>query len=154
MAAWARQFVSQKKKRWVNAEENIDLDLSYITDRIIAMGFPSEGAAGLYRNPMPMVLKFMKLQHGLDNVKVYNLCSERAYATGAFPHALRVPFDDHNPAADAADAVGATTALAHFAASRTEDGKGVTIPSQIRWVHYWDLRTGAYRRPAPAIVEI
>ena len=40
MAAWARQFVSQKKKRWVNAEENIDLDLSYITDRIIAMGFP------------------------------------------------------------------------------------------------------------------
>ena len=200
MAAWARQFVSQKKKRWVNAEENIDLDLSYITDRIIAMGFPSEGAAGLYRNPMPMVLKFMKLQHGLDNVKVYNLCSERAYATGAFPHALRVPFDDHNPCAfeqlapfcddldrwlgghpkrvaaihckagkgrtglvcaaylarlalrpsagvDAPDGVvGATTALARFAASRTEDGKGVTIPSQIRWVHYWEryLRTGAY----------
>ena len=46
MAAWARQFVSQKKKRWVNAEENIDLDLSYITDRIIAMGFPASDFEG------------------------------------------------------------------------------------------------------------
>ncbi|KAH8050711.1 phosphatase [Aureococcus anophagefferens] len=168
MAAWARQFVSQKKKRWVNAEENIDLDLSYITDRIIAMGFPSEGAAGLYRNPMPMVLKFMKLQHGLDNVKLAPFCDDLDRWLGGHPKRVAAIHCKAGkgrtglvcaaylarlalrPSAgvDAPDGVvGATTALAHFAASRTEDGKGVTIPSQIRWVHYWEryLRTGAYR---------
>lgn len=205
MATIVRQFVSKNKKRYVDKEEEIDLDLSYVTDRIIAMGFPSEGMEANYRNPLPMVLKFMKLRHGLEHVKVYNLCSERSYATPAFPHALGIPFDDHNPCAfeqiapfcadvdawlssDARNVVaihckagkgrtglmcaaylthlalrdgnsgagnpppppqsvdGASSALAWFAATRTEDGKGVTIPSQLRYAYYWDryLRDGAY----------
>ena len=39
-SAFFRGKVSKKKKRF--KEDGFDLDLSYITDRIIAMGFPSE----------------------------------------------------------------------------------------------------------------
>lgn len=38
-----RSIVSKKKKRFISADEGFDLDLSYITPRIIAMGFPSSG---------------------------------------------------------------------------------------------------------------
>jgi hypothetical protein len=38
-----RAMVSKKKKRFVDVALGVDLDLSYINDRIIAMGFPSEG---------------------------------------------------------------------------------------------------------------
>lgn len=40
--ALLRSLVSKKKKRFT--EDGFDLDLSYITPRVIAMGFPSTGA--------------------------------------------------------------------------------------------------------------
>ena len=43
-----REMVSGKKRRFQNEQYN--LDLSYITPRIIAMSLPSTGLAKVYRN--------------------------------------------------------------------------------------------------------
>lgn len=172
-------MVSKKKKRFT--EDGFDLDLSYVTPRIIAMGFPSSGVEGMYRNPLPEVQRFFKKRHD-KHYKIYNLCSERSYdLEGLFDHVEVFPFDDHNPCAiklierfcanadaylaqDPANVVAihckagkgrtgtlvaayllhsgicssAEEALSMFSKMRTHNNKGVTIPSQIRYVHYYE----------------
>eukprot|EP00964_Phaeocystis_antarctica_P140939 scaffold105867_cov60-Phaeocystis_antarctica.AAC.4 len=44
-----KRLVSKKKLRFT--KDGFDLDLSYITPRLIAMGYPSTGAESFYRNP-------------------------------------------------------------------------------------------------------
>jgi phosphatidylinositol-3,4,5-trisphosphate 3-phosphatase and dual-specificity protein phosphatase PTEN len=61
MAGFVRSVVSKKKKRFV--EDGFDLDLTYITPNIIAMGFPSSGVEGIYRNPLPEVQRFFAKRH-------------------------------------------------------------------------------------------
>ena len=71
-----RSLVSLNKKRF--QDEKYDLDLSCmlrhyliedfdkfidITDRIIAMGFPSENMEGMYRNNMKKVQSFLEEKH-------------------------------------------------------------------------------------------
>ena len=177
-----RALVSQRKERY--KEQNFDLDFTYITPRIIAMGFPSSGTEAYYRNPMDQVENLLEHNHA-GHYKVYNLCSERQYDR---PERFReshatFAFDDHHPpmpfslmtafVADANDFLdanpknvivvhckagkgrtgtmiaalflsqkdsGFTTAAAalqEFARVRTSDGKGVTIPSQKRYVAYY-----------------
>lgn len=70
----ARKLVSGKKRRFERAGWN--LDLTYITNRIIACGFPATGAAGLYRNKRADLLDFFEAHHA-DMLKVYNLCAEQ-----------------------------------------------------------------------------
>jgi phosphatidylinositol-3,4,5-trisphosphate 3-phosphatase/dual-specificity protein phosphatase PTEN len=48
MSNLIRKAVSQNKIRLKS--KRYDLDLSYITDQIIAMGFPSTGLESMYRN--------------------------------------------------------------------------------------------------------
>ncbi|KAL9642615.1 hypothetical protein ABK040_009694 [Willaertia magna] len=89
-----RSLVSKKKKRY--QEEGFDLDLTYISTRIISMGYPSSGAEAIYRNPVDDVKNFFQQKHG-EHYKIYNLCSERNYDASVFSNRVaRYPFDDHN----------------------------------------------------------
>ena len=45
-----RQLVSQNKRRY--QQDGYDLDLTYVTKRVIATSFPSTGIWALYRNPI------------------------------------------------------------------------------------------------------
>lgn len=76
-----KHLVSKNKKRFV--EGGFDLDLFYVTPRVIAMGFPSEKVEGLYRNALPDVQAFFQERHP-GHFKIYNLCSERAYEHAKF----------------------------------------------------------------------
>ncbi|RAL38821.1 hypothetical protein DM860_015182 [Cuscuta australis] len=98
----ARHVVSQNKRRY--QEGGFDLDLTYITENIIAMGFPAGDMSsgffgyveGFYRNHMEEVIKFFETHHK-DKYKVYNLCSERLYDVSLFEGKVAsFPFDDHN----------------------------------------------------------
>ena len=74
--------------------------MSYITEKVIAMGFPSTGVETMYRNSLSDIIKFFHTRHN-DNVKVYNLCLEkdRIYNKNVFPNAKvgLFPATDHNP---------------------------------------------------------
>jgi phosphatidylinositol-3,4,5-trisphosphate 3-phosphatase/dual-specificity protein phosphatase PTEN len=188
-----RHKVSKKKRRLV--QDGFDLDLSYITNQIIAMGFPSEKFESIYRNSMKDVQRFLKFRHG-DKYYVYNLCSEGEYDVKKFDgRVVRFPFDDHNcpnfadliPLCEdiqnwlAADAGNVSVihckagkgrtgllvcvyilfngeketseeALSYYASLRTTNQKGVTIPSQIRWVYYFE-KLMQFRRVGKSIPD-
>ena len=50
-------MVSRNKRRYQS--DGFDLDLTYVTDRVIAMSFPSSGQMSLYRNPITVTFKFL-----------------------------------------------------------------------------------------------
>jgi hypothetical protein len=94
---FVRSLVSTNKTRLVMG--NFNLDMTYITNRIIACGYPAESFESLYRNKKTDVVAWLKRNHG-NMVKIYNLCAETKYqytveslqgcALGEFP------FCDHN----------------------------------------------------------
>ncbi|KAJ9446537.1 Phosphatidylinositol 3 [Diplonema papillatum] len=87
--------VSSARRRYIAG--GYDLDLTYITDKIIAMSWPSKGSEALYRNKMEEVALFLDKKHP-DRYKVYNLCAEREYETDAFHNRVeRIAIDDHQP---------------------------------------------------------
>jgi len=95
MSVTLKQLVSKKKRRY--KQDGFNLDLSYVTDHVIAMGYPSENVESIYRNSIDEVRRFLDEKH-LNCYKVYNLCSERSYDVQKFHGRVAVyPFDDHSP---------------------------------------------------------
>jgi len=175
-----RQMVSLKKKRF--QEGGFDLDLAYITDRIIAFGFPAEGRESVFRNPMAECQRFFDMYHK-DHYYVYNLCIEkdRQYKASKFyGRVAKFQWPDHNAPPlemlpkfcehaqewldqDEENVVAihckagkgrtgvlicclllwcqqfadAEEAMQFYGEKRTHDGKGVTIPSQKRFIRYF-----------------
>lgn len=183
----ARHLVSQNKRRY--QEGGFDLDLAYITDNIIAMGFPAGDLSsgilgyveGFYRNHMEEVIKFFETHHK-EKYKVYNLCSERLYDASLFEGKVACfPFNDHNCPplqlvaafcqsayswlkADLDNVVvvhckagkartglmissllmylkffpTAEESISYYNQKRCIDGKGIILPSQLRYVKYFE----------------
>ncbi|KAB5590839.1 Ptenb protein [Ceratobasidium theobromae] len=67
---FARRVVSGSKARF--QEGGIDLDLAYITDQVIIMGFPADGLEALYRNRREDARRFLDERHK-DNYWIFNL---------------------------------------------------------------------------------
>ncbi|XP_031480074.1 phosphatidylinositol 3,4,5-trisphosphate 3-phosphatase and protein-tyrosine-phosphatase PTEN2A-like [Nymphaea colorata] len=183
----ARHMVSQNKRRY--QEDGFDLDMTYITENIIAMGFPAGDISsgifgyveGFYRNHMEEVMKFFDTHHK-GKYKVYNLCSERLYDASLFEGKVACfPFDDHNCPPiqliisfcqsayawlkeDIENVVvvhckagmartglmisslllylkffpTAEESISYYNQKRCVDGKGLVLPSQIRYVKYFE----------------
>eukprot|EP00347_Sterkiella_histriomuscorum_P008249 403345808 len=170
-----------RKKEEKIVQDGCDLDLTYVTPKIIAMGYPGERLEQFYRNSMKDVQDFFKKKHS-GFYKIYNLCKERAYSDKCFEKTCqRFIFEDHNPPPFdmilqfcqdmeeflkeddrnvaaihckagkgrtgvmiccyliyAREFKSAHDALVFYGKIRTSNGKGVTIPSQIRYVYYFE----------------
>ncbi|KAB2055682.1 hypothetical protein ES319_A11G053700v1 [Gossypium barbadense] len=183
----ARHMVSQNNRRYQEGE--FDLDMTYITENIIAMGFPAGDLSsglfgffeGFYRNKMEEVIKFFETHHK-GRYKVYNLCSERLYDASLFQGKVAsFPFNDHNcppfhliksfcqsayswlkedienvVVVHCKAGMGRTglmicslllflkffptaeEAIDYFNQKRCIDGKALVLPSQIRYVKYFE----------------
>lgn len=173
-----KSLVSKKKARF--CYDGFDLDLTYITSRIIAMGFPSSSIEGIYRNNLDDVKNFFIQRHPY-HYKVYNLCAEKTYPEGTFYNQAYYPFKDHEApplnmlrplcedcksfldkdpenivAIHCKAGKGRTgtvisclllymgyfntidECLEYYGLMRTFNYKGVTIPSQERYVRYFE----------------
>ena len=69
-----RKKISGNKKRFV--DQNYNLDLSYITPRVVAMAFPASGISKIFRNDIDSVAKFLKERHD-TNFLVINLSGNK-----------------------------------------------------------------------------
>ncbi|KAF5958737.1 hypothetical protein HYC85_005962 [Camellia sinensis] len=91
---YIRNLVSKQRRRMLVG--GYDLDMSYITDRLLAMSFPAERMRSIYRNPLWQVKDVLDMRHH-GHYKVYNLCIEEAYDPLHFHGRVeRFPFDDNH----------------------------------------------------------
>ncbi|KAJ3119498.1 hypothetical protein HK100_000282 [Physocladia obscura] len=95
-----KRIVSQGKQRTVDVQLDVDLDLTYLTSNLIAMGFPARDfPMRIYRNSMAQTVKFLDAKHN-NSYKVYNLCSEAGFIYPQecfYGRVAQFPFDDHSP---------------------------------------------------------
>merc|ERR1719427_695068 len=88
-----RYKVRMNKMQW---RGEFNLDLCYITRRIISMSVPSVGREKMYRNPIDKVVQFFEKMHK-DRYMVYDLCEERSYDYTKFQDRVRpFKFTDHS----------------------------------------------------------
>ncbi|KAK6255951.1 hypothetical protein SCA6_017256, partial [Theobroma cacao] len=92
--SFIRNLVSKKRRRMVVG--GYDLDMSYITDRLLAMSFPAERMRAMYRNPLWQVKSVLEMRHQ-GHYKIYNLCIEEDYDPLHFHGRVeKFPFDDNH----------------------------------------------------------
>ena len=92
MPVWLQTLVSQDKCRY--KDQNYNLDLTYITSRIVAMSFPASGLETTYRNPLHKVKEFINNNHS-NNYLVMNL-SSRQYDYSQFDgQVIEYQWNDH-----------------------------------------------------------
>lgn len=91
---YLRRIVSGKKNRYEG--EGFNLDLTYITPRVIAMSLPGEGVHKVYRNSITSVSKFLNEKHR-GNYRIFNL-SGLKYSYEKFGGSVKeYPWADHYP---------------------------------------------------------
>ncbi|KAF7797038.1 hypothetical protein EIP86_008230 [Pleurotus ostreatoroseus] len=98
MADFVRRLVSGDKARYKDEGLDLELDLAYITDNIIVMGYPATGLEGFYRNRREDAKRFLDHRHK-GNYWVFNFCpvKENAYPADVFEGRVsRYPFPDHH----------------------------------------------------------
>ena len=177
-----QKLVSGKRRRFI--EEDWNLDLSYITDRVIGMSFPaSTFGEKIYRNDIDKVAAFFNQKH-TNTYQIYNM-SNRGIQEQRFGKAKVISYswaDHHSPAIsvlfDSCDHMfrylkenpkrvvtvncnagkGRTgtsiscfliysglagddwkTAMNYYGNERFWTGRGVSQPSQQRYVQYFAL---------------
>eukprot|EP01006_Ploeotia_vitrea_P054507 TRINITY_DN67895_c12_g1_i1.p1 TRINITY_DN67895_c12_g1~~TRINITY_DN67895_c12_g1_i1.p1 ORF type:complete len:887 (-),score=522.47 TRINITY_DN67895_c12_g1_i1:80-2740(-) len=173
-----RNKVSKNLRRY--QQDGFDLDLTYITHQLIAMGYPSTKLAGVYRNRMKDVQAFFDSKHK-GRYKIYNLSFEE-YSPSKFRGAVaHFPFEERGPCVfpqipvfcnDVAEwldqhaqnviavhcqdkgdrtaflmccymlhskqAKNADDVVRQFVKARTTDNKIAAVPSQLRYIRYYD----------------
>ena len=68
-----KRLVSRNRNRY--QDNKFNLDLSYITNRVIAMGLPGKGFYKLFRNSQNDVMEFFDTYHD-SRIKIYNMCND------------------------------------------------------------------------------
>jgi len=94
-----RKGVSKNRRRFVDYEEEFDLDLTYITPATVAMSCPANSClTSIYRNPLQEVGRFFETYHS-GKYLIVNCCPELPYSTASFPTGKFHKFDiqDHTP---------------------------------------------------------
>ena len=98
-----RSAVSQNRRRYTKL--GFDLDLTYITTRVIAMSAPCFGSHSAYRNDIHIIARFLSLKH-YGKFFIFNFCDTYVSSDGVignyhpqmlFDQVQRIPFEDHGP---------------------------------------------------------
>lgn len=162
--------------------DGFDIDLTYITSKILSMSFPSYNSfTTLYRNKLSDIYKFLHFRHN-SHYKVYNLCQERQFSSQqVFQEQEYIPIPRSHPPslkqilifctdaanfllADPKNVVVVTSengrgragvmicclilymkiikcakdSIIYFGIMRSINNKGITVPSQMRYIYYFD----------------